>query len=142
MIGSRRNQAKSIRNRLKELDSLIEKVYDDYGAGILSADRIKKLLMKYEKESEVLKQQLESLTSIDNPADSNPSDLEKILQSISEPDELSQGLLYKLIDHIEIGQGVYEKTEFGKKKRQCVKIYFRFRHESMTKNIVLNDIQI
>lgn len=136
------NQAKSICKRLKELDSLIEKIYDDYGAGIMNADRVKKLLTKYEKESDVLKQQLESLTETDNPADSKTSDLEKLLQSVSEPDELSQDLLYKLIDHIEIGQGVYENTESGKKKHQSVKIYFRFRHDPLTKNIVLNGIQI
>lgn len=131
----------AIHRRLKELDCLIEKVYDDYGSGILSADRVQKLLIKYEKESESLKQQLMSL-DMDKPTLSKGPDLEHILHSILEPETLSQDLLYKLIDRIEIGQGAYQKTEHGRTKHQCVKIYFRFQHRPMTKVITPKDIRI
>ncbi|MCD2492031.1 recombinase family protein [Lacrimispora sp. NSJ-141] len=45
----------------------------------------------------------------------------------SEPAELTQDLLYHLIDHIEIGQGRFDKTPGGRVKFQTVKIFFRFR---------------
>ena len=46
---------------------------------------------------------------------------------------LNPELLYQLIDHIEIGQGHYEKGKHGKVKRQSVKIWFRFRGAPVTK---------
>ena len=49
------------------------------------------------------------------------------------PKELTAELLFRLIDRIEIGQGVYEKTEQGRKKAQTVQIYFRFSGTPMQK---------
>ena len=117
----------------------MEKVYDDYGTGSLSADRVEKLLAKYEAESTALKERLQTIV---HPVEKDTPDLVQLLHSLSEPESLSQDVLYKLIDHIEIGQGVYEKTEVGMEKHQAVNIYFRFRPQSATNPIVLDDIPI
>lgn len=132
-------ERQTIHKRLRELDRCMEKVYDDYGAGILRADRLEKLLAKYEAESTALKERLQTIA---HPLENGTPDLVQLLRSLSEPESLSQDVLYKLIDHIEIGQGVYEKTEVGMEKHQAVNIYFRFRPQAATNPIVLDDIPI
>ena len=52
--------------------------------------------------------------------------LKKVLRGFTEPEELSRELLFHFIDRIEIGQGSYRETEFGRIKKQSVRIYFRF----------------
>ena len=42
-------------------------------------------------------------------------------------------MLFKLVDHIEIGQGHYEKGEHGKVKHQTVKIFYRFQTQAAVK---------
>lgn len=125
------NQRKEIRlleKRSRELDQLIEKMYEDHVEGYLSADQMKKLLIKYQGESENVQEQLKILKEAkDTVHTENTSDkLKKILRDFTNPTELSPEMLYRLIDHIEIGQGCYQKTEYGKVKNQTVKIYFRF----------------
>ncbi|QNM06754.1 recombinase family protein [Qiania dongpingensis] len=45
----------------------------------------------------------------------------------SEPEKLTQDLLFHLVDHIEICQGHFGKTPSGRVKFQTIKIFFRFR---------------
>ena len=54
----------------------------------------------------------------------------EIVKEYTEIKELNQDILFKFIDHIEVGQGYYEKTPNGKVKHQKVKIYFKFLGES------------
>ena len=63
--------------------------------------------------------------------------LDRLLRQITDISELTPGLLFKLIDHIEIGQGHYEKGEHGKVKRQAVRIYYRFQAEAAVKEYAL-----
>ena len=43
-----------------------------------------------------------------------------------EINELTSDLLYKLIEKIEVEQGVYVKTSNGRIKQQTIKIYYKF----------------
>lgn len=130
-----KKKIKSLQKRERELDSLIEKLYEDQIAGILSEERMRKFIQKYEEESRQIKAMLaeaqEPITP--NQATSSMVQLRKILHELTEPRELTTALLFRLIDRIEIGQGVYEKTEQGKKKIQTVHIYFRFSGTPMQK---------
>lgn len=50
-----------------------------------------------------------------------------LLDEVTEVKELSEPILKKLIDHIEIEQGYYQKDENGKKrKHQNIKVYYKF----------------
>lgn len=139
-----RNQTRvpdDIRKRLRELESIIGKLYEDNATGRLSDARMNKLLSKYEREAEALEKRM-TLTEGSNAA-SQPSEqasrekLDRLLRQLTDVTEITPGLLFKLIDHIEIGQGHYEKGECGRVKHQTIKIFYRFRTEATVRECIL-----
>ena len=133
----RSKEISSIKKRLRELEGIIAKLYEDNGAGRLSDSRMNKLLSKYAQEAEALEQRMAALQS--EKATWEPSlqetreKLDKLLRQITDVAELTPKLLFKLVDHIEIGQGHYEKGEHGKVKHQTVKIFYRFQTQPAVK---------
>lgn len=130
-----------LKKRLRELESIIEKLYEDNAAGRLTDARMNKLLPKYEQESETLESRMAAIEAEkDAPVQSQQASHEKLdrmLRQITDITELTPGLLFKLIDHIEIGQGRYEKGEHGKVKHQAVRIYYRFQTEAAVKEYAI-----
>ena len=130
-----------LKKRLRELESIIEKLYEDNAAGRLTDARMNKLLPKYEQESETLESRMAAIEAEkDAPVQSQQASHEKLdrmLRQITDITELTPGLLFKLIDHIEIGQGHYEKGEHGKVKHQAVRIYYRFQTEAAVKEYAI-----
>ena len=130
-----------LKKRLRELESIIEKLYEDNAAGRLTDARMNKLLPKYEQESEMLENRVAAIEAAkDAPVQSQQASrekLDKMLRQITDISKLTPGLLFKLIDHIEIGQGRYEKGEHGKVKRQAVRIYYRFQTEAAVKEYAI-----
>lgn len=133
----RSKEISSIKKRLRELEGIIAKLYEDNAAGRLGNARMTKLLPKYEQEAETLEQRMAALQN-ENAAP-EPSfqeareKLDKLLRQITDVTELTPKLLFKLVDHIEIGQGHYEKGEHGKVKHQTVKIFYRFQTQAAVK---------
>ncbi|MDD4699815.1 MAG: recombinase family protein [Oscillospiraceae bacterium] len=129
------NEITSLKKRSRELDALIEKLYEDNVQGLLSTERMNKMLQKYEAESREIAEQLEQKEKENKLIETvSPMDkLKKLLDGYINPTELSSELLYRLIDHIEIGQGTYQKSEHGKVKNQTVKFFFRFAGTPITK---------
>lgn len=133
----RSKEISSIKKRLRELEGIIAKLYEDNAAGRLGDARMTKLLPKYEQEAEALEQRMAALQS--EKATWEPSlqetreKLDKLLRQITDVAELTPKLLFKLVDHIEIGQGYYEKGEHGKVKHQTVKIFYRFQTQAAVK---------
>ena len=133
----RSKEISGIKKRLRELEGIIAKLYEDNAAGRLSNTRMNKLLSKYEQEAEALEQRMAALQS--EKATWEPSlqetreKLDKLLRQITDVAELTPKLLFKLIDHIEIGQGHYERGEHGKVKHQTVKIFYRFQTQAAVK---------
>ncbi len=143
-IVKRQDNAKelgSIKKRLGELENIIGKLYEDNAAGRLSDARMNKLLPKYEKEAETLENRMTVIEATnDAPEQSKQASrekLDKLLRQITDIIELSPKLLFKLIDHIEVGQGCYEKGEHGKRKHQIVKIFYRFQTEATVKEYAM-----
>ena len=125
----RKKQISLLERRCRELDRLIEKLYEDHVEGVLGEERMKKLLSRYEGENHEISVKIESLktnVSIERKEDTIEQ-LKKVLRGFTEPEKLSRELLFHFIDRIEIGQGSYRETEFGRIKKQSVRIYFRFR---------------
>lgn len=130
-----------IKKRLRELESIIGKLYEDNAAGRLSDARMNKLLPKYEQEAETLESRITEIESEEAaPAQSEQASrekLDKLLRQFTDVTELTPKLLFKLIDHIEIGQGCYEKGEHGKVKHQTVKIFYRFQTQASVKEYAM-----
>lgn len=127
--------------RLRVLDHIIRKLYEDNAAGRLSDARMNALLPQYEQEAGILENQITSLdrtTSAPPPSEQASREaLDRLLAQILDIHELATMLLFKLIDRIEISQGQYERTECGRVKRQTVKIFYRFQTEAAVQEIVL-----
>lgn len=126
-----------IKKRLRELESIIGKLYDDNAAGRLSDARMNKLLPKYEQEAETLEKRMAAIeVGKDTPVPSEQASREKLdrlLRQFTDITELTPKLLFKLIDHIEVGQGHYEKGANGKVKHQTVRIFYRFQTQATIK---------
>lgn len=129
----------NLRKREQELDVLIEKVYEDYAKGIIGAERMRKLLDKYEKESLEIRERQNEIEEegCRQKPEAAESEWKALLHKIMEPAELTQELLYRLIDHIEIGQGAYQKTGRGKVKQQSIKIWYRFEGTAAAKDVFM-----
>lgn len=125
----------ALEKRCCELDRLIEKLYEDHIGGIIGPERLKKMLRKYEAENQEITARLESLRTEEKPDNRKDTteELKKLLHSFTKPEALTQELLYRLVDHIEICQGSFPKKEHGKRKEQSVRICFRFAGNPVTK---------
>lgn len=54
---------------------------------------------------------------------------------------VSELMLFKRIDHIEIEQGHYEKEAHGKSKRQTIKMIYRFQAHAIIRSTGRNGIR-
>ena len=117
-----------LQRRQRELDALIEKLYEDRVSGLLSESRMQKLLQKYEKENDQVLNQLDQLEQGDRGLlnKENPDQLRMILREITEPCELTRDVLFRLIEKIEVEQGHFEKIDGARRKIQTIRIYYRF----------------
>ena len=120
---------KRLKSRDKELDGLIRRLYEDNVSGKIGDERFAKLNAAYETEQ---REVIQKIRLLGKPAvqeisekESRPRFLE-LLNGLACISELTPNLIKRLIDRIEIGQGVYERTPEGRKKRQTVRIFWRF----------------
>ena len=130
-----------IKKRLRELETIIGKLYEGNAAGRLSDARMNKLLPKYEQAAEALENRMAEMeTEKHTPAQSEQASrekLDKLLHQFTDVTELIPKLLFKLIDHIEVGQGCYEKGANGKVKHQTVRIFYRFQMQATVKEYAM-----
>ena len=132
LCAARRGEDKesgSIKRRLKEIESIIARLYEDNAAGRLSDRRTGRLAAKYEKEAEALEERMGAIQAEKEAAVSREK-TGRLLDEIINMAELTPDMLFKLIDRIEIAQGYYEQTAQGRIKRQSVKIFYRFKTET------------
>ena len=128
MKAERRKQKTELQKRQRELDALIERLYEDRISGLLSESRMQKLLQKYEKENEQILNQLDQLEHSEQVLlnKENQDQLKMILREITEPCELTRDVLFRLIEKIEVEQGHFEKIDGARRKIQTIRIHFRF----------------
>lgn len=117
------------KKRFKELDKIMQKLYEDNLCGKITDKRFSRMLKAYEEEQERLAAELERL-SADKVSVAN-SELYQIcakeLDEISQLKTLTPVLLRTLIDRIEIGQGSYQESNTkAAQKKQLIRIYYRF----------------
>ena len=115
---------------IDNIDNIICHLYEDNVNGKISDMRFTNLLNVYENQQIEMKNKIQELENKERTKeDSKKESYKKFFELIEEFDDISEltsELLYKVIDHIEISQGHYEKTENGKIKKQNIKIFYRF----------------
>lgn len=91
--------------RIAEIDKLIEKVFEQNAAGILSDERFSKLLQNYECEQKRLQTEIEEWKEALDDAGQKVTDLRLLLRTlreITEIKELTPTLVNTLIERIEV----------------------------------------
>ncbi len=117
-----------LKKRLSDIDSIIGKLYEDYATNIITAERFQKFMEKYELESSYINQQLQNKNKkAKKDSEFTSLKLKQILENYIDIKELSQDIIFRFIDHIEICQGEYVKAKNGRYKKQRIKIIFRFK---------------
>lgn len=91
--------------RIAEIDKLIEKVFEQNAAGILSDERFSKLLQNYECEQKRLQTKIEEWKAALDDVGQKVTDLRLLLRTlreITENKELTPTLVNTLIERIEV----------------------------------------
>lgn len=133
---------KETQKKLELVRFKIEKLFDDKYSGHIPAEQFKHLRAKYEAEQKTLLKKAQYVSSNRQEQGKTDDMLEQktsqtiryskfreLIEDYTENKELNRELLFKLIDHIEVGQGEIKKMEHGRVKTQNIKIYFRFQCE-------------
>lgn len=141
---SQKSEYNQLKKREKEIDQLIEKLYEDNLQGLINSERLYKLLAKYEQESNQITKRLEAITkNLEQQKDDTQGAIQRyekfnqLVREYIDIQELTPEILFKLIDRIEIGQGYYEKIEGRKVKHQDIHIFFRFIGETKTQQYIV-----
>lgn len=89
--------------RANELDSIIQRLYEDRVEGTLSVERFAKLSDGYEKEQAELKQSIEELREVVAAAEAQTVNIQsfmKIVKKYTEPTELNPTLLREFVEKV------------------------------------------
>lgn len=116
---------KKAQKRLRELDNLFAKLYEDNANGDISERNYKQLSANYEREQAELESKIGELNaqlkaSIQN--DEDAANFVDLIKEYSDITELTQALLNTLIDRIE----VHEPEEIDGEYVQLIDIYYKF----------------
>ena len=111
-------------SREKELDTLIESLFEEKVLGNLTVERFKKLTYKYEDEQSELKQSIKNIKKIVMEDKQHELDVYGFLQIVkkySEVEQLSIEILNEFIDKII----VHHREELGGMTTQQVEIFYK-----------------
>jgi len=121
-----KKQLTAAEKRIRELDTIIGKVFADSALGKISEERAQTIMQVYESEQRELKTQCVALREDITKADAafaGAQNFAALVQKYTEITELNAAILNELIDKIV----VHEKTvDDNGEKTQQVDIYYRF----------------
>ena len=124
-ISAKQKQIEKDEKRIKELDRLFRKIYEDNVNGKLSDERFYKLSDGYETEQKELEQEIEKLTAEVSQTDmeiTNVSKLIAVTKKYTRIDELTPEILNAFVDKIV----VHEREKKDGKRTQAVDIYYSY----------------
>lgn len=122
-LTEKRRELDKAKQRVAEIDRIIQKSYEDMAKGLLSEERFATLSMAYESEQRELKTQIPELETTLNSTVSKADDLQKFIdraKQITRLTELTQEIVHEFIEKIVVSKP--EKVEG--KRRQRVDIYY------------------
>ncbi|MBR1797568.1 MAG: recombinase family protein [Clostridiales bacterium] len=114
------------KNRLTELDSLIQGLYENQIKGIMPERQIQRLMSQYDNEQVSLEKRVSELEDTINnstPEKPNPNRFITLIKKYKTFDEISDAMLYELIDRIEVHAPVGGR---GKYRYQQIDVCFNF----------------
>ena len=117
---------KKAEKRLKELDSLFTKLYEDRVADKINERNFNMLTVKYQQEQDELQERINSLNAMLKEEKEDVSNKEKwiaLIKQYTDPKELTAPMLNSLIEKIVVHEAV--KTEDSMREQE-VEIFYRF----------------
>ena len=109
--------------RVKDIDSLIQHIYEDNISGKITDDRFATLSLNYEKEQKELKEKINELTIALGKSKQEDMDLTTFIGKVrkyTNIKELTPEIINELIDKIL----VYQQTKLDGKRYQQIDIYY------------------
>ncbi len=109
--------------RVKDIDNLIQHIYEDNISGKITDERFATLSLNYEKEQKDLKEKINELATTIDKTKQEEIDLTAFIDKVkkyTEIKELTPEIVNELIDKIY----VYQQTKLNGKKYQQIDIYY------------------
>ncbi|MFT9057191.1 MAG: recombinase family protein [Ethanoligenens sp.] len=120
-----RREAAILRHRLRDLEGIAAKLYEDKISGEVSRDTFAVLIQKSEREHVAKAERFDMLLSEIKQSEQQTADIQNwtaVIRKYVHLQMLDRETVDELIDHIEIG----ERTIIDGKRRQDVKVFYRF----------------
>ena len=124
-LSAKQKQIEKDEKRMKELDRLFRKIYEDNVNGKLNDERFYKLSDGYEAEQEQLRQEIETLTVEVSETDTEITNVSKLIaatKKYTRIDELTPEILNTFVDKIV----VHECEKKDGKRTQDIDIYYSY----------------
>lgn len=122
-LTEKRRELDMAKQRVNEIDRMIQKSYEDMAKGLLSEERFATLSMAYETEQRELKAKIPELEATLNSTSSKADDLQRFIdraKRITRLTELTPEIVHEFIEKIVVSNP--EKADG--KRRQTVDIYY------------------
>lgn len=122
-LSSRKRELEKSKKRIKEIDTLIQKLYEDNALGKLSDERYAIMSISLETEQKELK---ETVPRIENELNSETNEIDNLqtfigkVKRITQPTELTPELVHEFIEKIVVSA----PTKVNGKRYQRVDIYY------------------
>jgi len=123
----RRNQRDlaAAQSRLAEVDNIINRLYEDKVAGVLSAERFARMMAAYEEEQQTLRaryEELHELIAVENQKRDGAVQFVSLVKRFTDIQELTPEIVATFIDKV----FVYEPMMVDGKKQQQVRVRYNF----------------
>ena len=123
LLAAKRRELGKVKKRIAEIDTLIQKIYEDNASGKLSDERYATLSLSYEEEQKILKASVpEMQTYLETETDKTES-LQRFIQKVKQITELkalTPELIHEFVDKIV----VYAPRYLDGKRVQLLDIYY------------------
>ena len=113
------------RQRMNELDTIIQRLYEKQLLGEIANERFRKLCDSYEAEQAELEEKIQTETEMLGLKIKSANNIDKFIETIrkyTQLEQLTPQIINKLIDKII----VYQPIGKGKNRRAKLEIYYRF----------------
>ncbi len=123
-LAAKRRELDKARKRIAEIDTLIQKIYEDNASGKLSDERYATLSMSYEEEQQKLKAAIPKMQAYLETETDKTANLQQFIQTVKKITELktlTPELIHEFVEKIV----VYAPKYLDGKRVQNVDIYYR-----------------
>ena len=124
-ISNIRQEVNRLQRRVRELEDVVAKLYEDKYAGQISGDTFIMLAEKSEQERIQKAEKLATLLSQLEKMEEQTTAIHNwtaIIRKYSDLQEVDRTIVEELIDHIEVG----ERTNIDGQRHQDIKVFYRF----------------